>query len=193
VPRAGLTPDVVVAEAAVVADESGYERLTLAAVAGRLGVALPSLYKHVRGLGGLQTGLATLAVRELGDELTRASVGRSGRDALIAVAAAYRSYVLAHPGRYAATVRAARPQDLDHQGASDEVLRTVLAVLRSYRLEGDDAVDAARTLRSALHGFASLEADGGFGLPRDVDRSFDRMVAALDVALRSWPSMPPDR
>ena len=77
--------------------------------------------------------------------------------------------------------------------ASDEVLRTVLAVLRSYGQEGGDAVDAARTLRSALHGFASLEVAGGFGLPRDVDRSFDRMVAALDVALRSWPSTPPDR
>jgi AcrR family transcriptional regulator len=179
---------VVVAEAAAVADESGYERLTLAAVAGRLGVALPSLYKHVRGLDGLQAGVATLAVRELGDVLTRAAVGRSGRDALVAVAAAYRSYVLTHPGRYAATVRAARPEDLNHVAASDEVLRTVLAVLRSYRLEGDDAVDAARALRSSLHGFASLEAAGGFGLPRDVDRSFDRMVAALDVALRSWPS-----
>jgi AcrR family transcriptional regulator len=193
VPRAGLTPDVVVAEAAAVADESGYERLTLAAVAGRLGVALPSLYKHVRGLDGLQAGLATLAVRELGDVLTRAAVGRSGRDALVAVATAYRSYVLAHPGRYAATVRAARPEDVDHVAASDDVLRTVLAVLRSYGLEDDEVVDAARTLRSALHGFAALEAAGGFGLPRDVDRSFDRMVAALDVALCSWPSTPPDR
>jgi AcrR family transcriptional regulator len=187
VPRAGLTSDVVVAEAAAVADESGYERLTLAAVAGRLGVALPSLYKHVRGLDGLQSGLAVLATRELGDALTRAAVGRSGTEALQAVGAAYRSYVLAHPGRYSATVRAAGPEDTEHAAATDDVLATVLAVLRSYGLTGDDAVDAARVLRSALHGFAALEAAGGFGLPRDVDRSFGQMIAALDVALRSWP------
>lgn len=186
-PRAGLTPDIVVAEAAAVADEAGYERLTLAAVAARLGVALPSLYKHVRGMEGLQTGLAVLATRELGAALSGAAVGRSGSDALRCVCAAYRSYVLAHPGRYAATVRAAGPGDLEHRAASDEVLGTVLAVLRSYGLQGDDAVDAARTLRSALHGFAALEGAGGFGLPREVERSFVQMVAALDVALRSWP------
>lgn len=186
-PRAGLTPDLVVAEAAAVADERGYEQLTLAAVAGRLGVALPSLYKHVRGLDGLQSGLAVLATRELSGVLTAAAVGRSGTDSLHALCAAYRSYVLAHPGRYAATVRAAGPDDTEHRAASDQALRTVLAVLRSYGLEGEDAVDAARTLRSALHGFAVLEAAGGFGLPRDVARSFERMVAALDVALRGWP------
>jgi hypothetical protein len=49
-------------------------------------------------------------------------------------------------------------------------------------------VDATRALRSALHGFVVLENDGGFGLPRDVDRSFDQMVAALDLAIKSWPA-----
>jgi hypothetical protein len=37
-----------------------------------------------------------------------------------------------------------------------------------------------------LHGFVTLEAAGGFGLPRDVDRSFDRLVDALDAALTAW-------
>ncbi|MDI5938548.1 TetR-like C-terminal domain-containing protein, partial [Micromonospora sp. DH15] len=59
--------------------------------------------------------------------------------------------------------------------------------LRGYGLDGDDAVDATRVLRSALHGFLALEAAGGFGLPRDLDRSYDQLVAGLDVAFRSWP------
>ncbi|GAB3952288.1 hypothetical protein GCM10027614_55720 [Micromonospora vulcania] len=48
-PRVGLNQQTVVREAARLADEVGYQQLTLAALAGRLGVALPSLYKHVRG------------------------------------------------------------------------------------------------------------------------------------------------
>ena len=60
-------------------------------------------------------------------------------------------------------------------------------MLRGYGLTDDDAVDATRALRSALHGFVALEAAGGFGLPREVDRSYHQLVAGLDVAFRSWP------
>ena len=40
-PRAGLTTQRVITEAATVADEVGLDRLTLAAVAQRCGVSLP--------------------------------------------------------------------------------------------------------------------------------------------------------
>jgi len=59
----------------------------------------------------------------------------------------------------------------------------VLAVLRGYGLEGDDAVHAARTVRAALHGFAALETGGGFGIPLDLDATFARLVGVLDRGL----------
>jgi hypothetical protein len=40
-------------------------------------------------------------------------------------------------------------------------------------------VHAARGLRSALHGFVTLEAGGGFGFPLDLDDSYDRLVRTL--------------
>jgi hypothetical protein len=40
-------------------------------------------------------------------------------------------------------------------------------------------------VRAALHGFVSLEHTGGFGKPLAVAESYRRLVAALDVALRS--------
>ena len=55
-----------------------------------------------------------------------------------------------------------------------------------YELSDDEAIDATRALRAALHGFVTLEAVGGFGLPRDVDRSFARLVQILDTAFRNW-------
>jgi Tetracyclin repressor-like, C-terminal domain len=45
----------------------------------------------------------------------------------------------------------------------------------------------ARALRASIHGFVALEAAGGFGLPRAVDRSFERMIEMLDAGMRSWP------
>ena len=65
-PRAGLSRAVVVDVGARLADEAGLDRLTLAGVAAHVGVRLPSLYKHVRGLDDLQRGVAVLALRELG-------------------------------------------------------------------------------------------------------------------------------
>jgi AcrR family transcriptional regulator len=183
----------VVREAAAVADEVGLERLTLAAVAERFGVALPSLYKHVRGLGGLRRDLAVLGVRELTAALSKAAVGRARGDALRSIAHAYRDYARAHPGRYAASVRAPAPDDAEHLEVNDDALAVVRAVLAGYGITGADAVDAIRTLRATLHGFVTLEAAGGFGLPQSVDASFTRLAGAFDAAFAGWGApVPPD-
>ena len=186
-PRAGLSRDRVAEEAAAVADEVGFDRLSMAAVAERVGVRLPSLYKHVDSLDGLRRDLTVRTLDQLADALTRAVGRRSGEDALRALARAYRRFGREHPGRYAATVRAPAPDDERHAAAAERVLRPVLAVLDGYGLAGDDAVDAARSLRAALHGFVVLETSGGFGLPRDVTRSFDRLVDVLHAGLTRWP------
>ncbi|MFC0007279.1 TetR/AcrR family transcriptional regulator [Micromonospora siamensis] len=188
-PRAGLTPQAVVRSAAELADEVGYDKLTLAALAGRLGVALPSLYKHVKGADALDQKLAALAVGELADAMTTAVAGRAGVDALRAVAGAWRAYAQRHPGRYQAAQRVPDPADPEHVAAGERALASIYAILRGYGLTGDDAVDAARILRSALHGFVTLAVAGGFGLPRGLDRTFDQMVAILDTALRNWPEV----
>ena len=183
-PRAGLTRDAVVAAGAELADSTGLDRLTLAALAQGFGVKLPSLYKHVGGVEDLQRSIAVLALAELGAAMAAATVGKADGDALRAMSKAYRAYALAHPGRYAATVRAPDPDDIEHLAAAEAVVRTAFAALAGYGLEGEDAIDGVRIFRSAVHGFVSLEYLGGFGLPQAVDRTFDRMVDALDAGLR---------
>ena len=185
-PRAGLTTERVVVEAEDLADEVGLSHLTLAALAGRLEVKLPSLYKHVRGMDGLQRELAVRAKLELADVLGRSAVGRSRDDAVRSMARAYRAWAGEHPGRYAATVRAPNPGDDADEAASATATAIVLDVIAGYGLAGNDSVDAARAVRSALHGFIVLENDGGFGLPVDIDRSFDRLVDALCRGLAGW-------
>lgn len=184
--RARLNTEKVVALAAEVADEVGWEALSLAAVANRAGVKLPSLYKHVASVDALRLEISVLALQELATSLTRAVLGKSGTAAVRALADAYRDYGRAHPGRYAATLSAPTGDHAGHQQAAADVLRVVQAALEGYGLSGDDQTDATRALRSALHGFVHLENNGGFGLPADVDRSYRRLVDGLDQALSGW-------
>ena len=183
--RAGLTTDRVVTEAERIADEVGLPRLTLAALAESLGVRQPSLYKHIDGMDALQRSIAIRAKTELCDVLGRAAVGKAGDDAIRAVATAYRTWALKHPGRYASTVRAPDDGDTDDEAASSAVIGVVLDILAGYDLHGTDAIDATRATRATLHGFISLESSDGFGLPVDIDRSFARLVDGLVVALNS--------
>jgi AcrR family transcriptional regulator len=185
--RAGVTPERVTEVAAAIADRDGWDALTLASVAGTLGVSVPSLYKHVDGLDGMRRLLAVRSVDELAAEVTASVLGRSGADALVPMCHAYRDYAQRHPGRYAATVQAPAPDDTEHQAAASRVLMPVLAVIAGYRLPESEQIHAARAVRSALHGFVVLELGGGFGLPEDVDASFERLVESLDRALTSWP------
>ncbi len=178
----------VVEEAEAVADEVGLPGLTLAAVAARLGVRLPSLYKHVEGMPALQRDLAVRAKTDLARALGTAAVGRSGAEALVALGRAYRTWAHAHPGRYPATLRAPAAGDDDDLAASSAAVGVVLDALTAYHLEGDDAVDAVRALRAALHGFVALELAGGFGLPVDVDRSFSRLLDGLAATVGTWTS-----
>jgi AcrR family transcriptional regulator len=185
-PRIGLTAERVVVEAGAVADEVGLDRLTLAAVAHRFGVSVPSLYKHVKGLDGLNRDLAVHAVRELHDVLSQVAVGRSGRDALHAIADAYRTHAHTHPGLVAASVRAPAPDDAEHQEVAGAIVAMLAAALGDYGIKGADMIDAIRILRASLHGFVTLESSGGFGLPQSVDMTFTRLVDTLDAAYRSW-------
>jgi len=186
VPRAGLSPDAVTEAGAALADEIGFDHLSMGLVAERLGVKTPSLYNHVANLADLGHRIAVLAAVELGDALRDASQGRAGSDALVAVAGAMRDYVKQHPGRYAAGNRVPPTGPGDPLTiASGRMLAPLAAVLRGYGLDPEQDVHALRMLRSALHGFATLEVEGGFRFTTDVDESFAWTVGVLDRALHA--------
>jgi AcrR family transcriptional regulator len=168
-----------VAAALELVDEQGYDRLTLAAVAERVGVAVPSLYKHVGGLDDLRRGVALGAVRALHGVVTREAVDRSGAEALRAVARGIRSFAAEHPGWYRAVqLTPALGDDAALAEAAASTVEAIAAVLRGFDLPEARTVDAVRLVRSAVHGFVVLEQGGGFGLPDDLDQSFDVLVDA---------------
>ncbi|WP_460772511.1 TetR/AcrR family transcriptional regulator [Microbacterium sp. GXF7504] len=182
-PRAGLDRATVIADAAALVDEAGLEALSLATLATRLGVKAPSLYKHVDGLGALRAGVAVVAKDDLATALERATAGLAGADAVRALATTYRAWAHEHPGQYPLTIVAADASDAGDTAASERLYTVVAAALRSLGLAKQDEVDVIRRLRAALHGFVSLESAGGFGMPQDVQRSFDGMVDSLVVGI----------
>lgn len=185
-PRAGLAPDSVTAAAADLADEVGIERLTMGMLAERLGVKTPSLYKHVGGLDDLTHRIAVLAMTELADAVRDAIKGLSDTEALTAAARTMRAFVNQRPGRYIAG-NTARPISADDSlgVAKNRLLESFASVLHGYNLDPSNELHALRMLRSALHGFATLENSDGFQLDEDVDASFGWMVGLLDQGLRS--------
>jgi len=185
-PRAGLTTDAVVDLALKIIDASGPEALTLAKIAERANVAAPSLYKHVKNLADLRRLIDLRVVQEMAETLTQAATGREGADAVRAVADAYRDYLRRHPHRTGALTTAPDESDTELSKATHAVAEVVFAVLRPYGFDHAQAVHATRCLRAAVHGFAGLEASGGFGRPEVVDQSFEVLKTMLVQGLTTY-------
>lgn len=187
-PRSGLDTRRVVLEAARIADAEGLEEVTLARLAKELGVRAPSLYNHVDGRAGLLRRLSILSLGELTEAMRDAAVGRSGADALQAIAYAYRAWARAHRGRYAVTVSAPDPGDEELAAVAARAIEVLVAVLAAWGFQGEEVLHRVRVIRSALHGFVAIEGAGGFGLPLDLDQSFDLLLATLVAGMERRPS-----
>lgn len=177
--RAGLDDAIILRAAGEIADAEGLEQLTLARLAERLNVRSPSLYKHVAGLDDVRRGLALLGARMLGERFARAAIGKSGAAGVRAVSVAYRSFAREHPGLYAAIQRAPAQDDAALIAASAEIIDILRAVLEPWRLDDAQQIHAIRMIRSLIHGFVSLEAAGGFGIPLDLGQSYDYAITVF--------------
>jgi AcrR family transcriptional regulator len=184
--RAGLSSEKVVRAGADLADEVGFEEVTVSALARRLGVRVASLYSHVGGSEDLRTRIALLALDELADRASEALAGRAGKDALVAFAGAYRDFAREHPGRYAATRLRLSPEAAA-SGPGGRHADLTRAILRGYGLTGADQTHAVRLIGSVVHGFTSLELGGSFDhSDPPPDRTWPRILDGVDDMLRSW-------
>lgn len=186
--RTRLDKNAVLHAAVEILNTEGLQALTLKHLAEKLGIQTPSLYNHVDGLAGLQEDLAILNARLLTDRLSEAAIGKSGASLFVDVAEAYRGHIKGYPGLYLSTLRASGTQTQPNptlQQQEERALKVGLAIMNSLGLQEDDAVHGVRAFRSMVHGFATLEIAGGFGLPQDCDESFRRLVLTLISGLQT--------
>ena len=181
--RARLTRQSVIAAAAEIADREGLAALTLARLAARLGIKPPSLFNHVAGIPALRRELRTLALKELAEALGAAAIGKSRGGAVHALADAYRGFVRRHPGIYSLTLSASADGAQTSEVVAERIVAICGSVLGGYSLGKRETIHAIRAMRSLVHGFATLEAAEGFGMPVAIDASFTWMVDAFIAGL----------
>ncbi|GAA1307530.1 TetR/AcrR family transcriptional regulator [Saccharothrix xinjiangensis] len=173
--------DIVGAARAIV-EEEGLASLTMQAVAVRVGVRAPSLYKRVRNRDDLVRLVTEATVRDLGEQLGPVSTGGDAREDLGRLCRAFRAFAHAHPAGYhlvfAAGPAGSRP-DVDSLAAAAAPALRVAADLAGP----DEALEAARMITAWAHGFVSMELAGAFNLGGDVERAFEYGIARLADAL----------
>lgn len=159
--RQRLSIDLVTHHSIALVDREGFEALSLSAVADALGVGPSALYSHVDGLDGLRHLVAVTATGNLTQQVQAAATGTAGPVALGAMGGAYRNFALGHPGQFASTLRPP-PDDSDALAEANQALLEIFAlVYGGMGLASSDAQLAARSTRSAIHGFLALEHTTG--------------------------------
>ena len=169
-------------------DEQGTESFTLAALAARLGIRSQSIYAHVDGLGQLRRALAILALEDLGRRLGRAAMGRTGRDALHALADAHSAFAAERPGLYACSLRSPEG-DEELARRIEDVTDPWYAVLASFGLGPSQVAHYHRVLWAAIHGFVTLRQQGLMTRDADPDRSFFLMIDLFTDSLDAHRSV----
>jgi AcrR family transcriptional regulator len=149
-------------------ERDGFEALTMRALAARVGMQAPSLYKHLPSKRELERNLVLVALEELGAALSAAAAGED--EPLEAAAAAYRRFALERPHLYRLLTE--RPVEAD--GFELVAASPLLKALGSVR--------RARAAWAFFHGMVQLELAGRFEAGADLDAAWQAGLAAFSRA-----------
>jgi AcrR family transcriptional regulator len=176
-----LTPLQIVAAAIELASAHGWDELTWAALAAAVGVKPPSLYNHFASLRAVSAAAAAVGLEALHRELTLATVGKSGEEAVYALALSYRRFTQQRAALYTAVTRFGDPDD----PAWRQIVALLQQLLIPFGLTRSQMRHAVRGLRAIVHGFSALENSGGFRSPVvGRDESFRWLIACFIDGLR---------
>lgn len=171
--RPGLNRSAVIAAAADLADELGFDAVTISVLARHLGVRSPTLYSHISGATDLRTAVTAYVLDELAAATSTAMTAGEGRDLLVAYADAIRDFARRSPGRYDATTRQRVPPASDPAAETTDAVAAAitagrrnadlaLTVVRSYGIAETNETYAVRLMSSLIHGYITLEIAGTF-------------------------------
>jgi Transcriptional regulator len=176
----------IVAAAVDLLESDGLDGVTMNAVATRVGVRAPSLYKRVRNRDGLvrlvaEDALADLAARiaALADPDRHPDPARR----LAALARDLRAFARERPGGYRLIFA---PPAGEAALEVDAIARASAPLLAAAaELAGEEhALEAARTVTAWATGFIAMELAGAFQLGGDVDDAYEYGLSRVLAALR---------
>ncbi len=168
-----INKQIIIETAIMLADIKGYHNVTLKDIAENLEIKTPSLYNHLNGLEELYDLLAYEGLRQLLKTLTNSIIGLCGREALLSMGAAYRTFACNSPGLYSATQRVPVGENESNKELSKSIVDLIVKLILVYKFTDQQNIHIVRTIRSYLHGFALLERQDSFGLPISINDSFE--------------------
>lgn len=180
--RARTSDAAIVAAGRELLETGGLDAVTMLAVADRVGVRAPSLYKRFPGRGALIAAVSIDVLADLEHRLEPFSGDPDPGSGLRALAGAFRTFAHANPRAYALVFRDLPPDARPPTERIGAAAAPVVAL--AERLVGpDQALEAARVITAFAHGFVSMELAGAFRLGGDVDEAFRYGVDVLVDAL----------
>ena len=180
--RARTSLDEVVAAGRDLLEVGGPDAVTMLAVAERVGVKAPSLYKRLRDRNALLAAMAADTARELRASLETGAIDADPAASLRAMAHAFRTFAQAHP-RSVELLFADLPADARSTPETNAAVAAPI-VEAAGRLAGPDhALEAARLITAFARGFTSMETAGAFRLGGDVDEAYGYGIDVLVEAL----------
>ena len=168
----------IVAAARDLLEDGGLDAITMQAVAERVGVRAPSLYKRFPGRPALIAAVAGDVAAELDAVVAPAVHVADPADAVRLVADRYRAFARRSPAAYQLLYSRLLPEAVPTAEAIAASAAGLLAI--AERLAGRErALEAARLLTAFAHGFASMELAGAFRLGGDVDAAYRYAIDAI--------------
>jgi AcrR family transcriptional regulator len=174
--------DQVVATARALLEEGGPDAVTMSAVAERVGVRPPSLYKHVRDRRALLVEVVAATVDELNDRVEAARDDADPRRSITRQLGALRLFAAGNPHGYGlifgVTEGVPRPTPADLERSLRALLDATTALVGAGH-----ALDAARFLTAWANGFLTMRLSGTLQMGGDLDAAWEwgleRAVAAI--------------
>ena len=178
----------IVAAGRELLEAGGLDAVTMQAVAERVGIRAPSLYKRFADRGALIGAITAAALQDLEQALLPLARGEDPAAALRELAMAFRAFAHENPRAYELMFMNLPPGSRPPPQLNASAAAPLLEVSR--RLVGPDrALEAARLVTAFARGFASMEITGAFRLGGDVDEAYrygvDVLVDALSADGRS--------
>ncbi len=184
--RAGLTKDRIVRKAAELANEVGFDKITLKLLADSLHVQPPSLYNHIEGIDVLQKEIMLFGWREMDEKMTQAALCVSGYDALEAICHAFYQYATENPGVFNAMLWYNKFQDDEAQEATKRIFSMIYKDFSMLNIGKNNCDHLIRTFRSFLEGFALLVNNKAFGNPVTIEKSFEISLQVLIAGTKTF-------
>jgi AcrR family transcriptional regulator len=180
--RARTSSAEIVAAGRALLEVGGLDAVTMQAVAERVSVRAPSLYKRLPNRAALVAAIGDATVDDLARDLAPLSGDPDAASALRRIASAVRAFAAANPRAYELVFL--RQPDESRPAAERTAAATAPVLSVVERMVGRErALDAARLVTAFTHGFVSMELNGTFRLGGDLDEAFRYGVDVLIAAL----------